>query len=309
MNAIDQAIQNDDYAAISISYGLDEDLAGSATDPGWPMLNQNVDAAFSEAIAVGIPVFVSSGDEGSSSLRDDNDDTLYSKATHVGYPASSPYATAVGGTMLYAENGAISNEVVWNELGALVNHKLYVGGTTGGGASDRYPVPSYQSSTGPEPAVGQHSSESGTRRAGRVSQRRRKHGLPCQPAARLPVPDRTGRRDQHGGPALGRTHGLRPRSPRFPIRRPCAGLCLQRFRLCEGHEQRFRDIVGGRQITYDASGNIVVGQFIPTGNNRSTLADGYYAAEGFDLCTGWGSPNGAVLLQQLISWLPPQSPS
>ena len=31
LNAIDQAVHNDDYAAISISYGLDEDLAGNSS--------------------------------------------------------------------------------------------------------------------------------------------------------------------------------------------------------------------------------------------------------------------------------------
>jgi hypothetical protein len=39
------------------------------------------------------------------------------------------------------------------------------------------------------------------------------------------------------------------------------------------------------------------------GNNRSTQADGYNAANGYDLCTGWGSPNGTELLNQLTKWL------
>ena len=128
LNAIDEAIHNADYAAVSISYGFDENLRGSASDPGWPMLNQNVDEAFRDATAVGIPVFVSSGDQGSGSLRgevDQEEVTLLSKTAHAGYPATSPYATAVGGTMLYAENGAISKEVVWNELGDLQEGKYY----------------------------------------------------------------------------------------------------------------------------------------------------------------------------------------
>src|SRR5579885_3036477 len=151
LNAIDQAIHSADYAAVSISYGLDEDLRGTASDPGWPMLNHNVDEALRDAAAIGLPVFVSSGDQGSSSLRGQvgqDEVTLQSKTAHVGYPASSPYATAVGGTMLYAENGTISKEVVWNELGDLQEGKFYYGGATGGGVSDRYSVPSYQSNAG-----------------------------------------------------------------------------------------------------------------------------------------------------------------
>src|SRR5277367_6146323 len=155
LNAVDQPIHNADYAAVSISYGLDEDLRGSGADPGWPMLNQNVDEAFRDATAVGVPVFVSTGDQGSSSLRGQvgqNDVTMFSKTAHAGYPATSPYATAVGGTMLYAANGAITNEVVWNELGALQQGKFYYGGATGGGVSDRYTqVPSYQTKAGVQP--------------------------------------------------------------------------------------------------------------------------------------------------------------
>ena len=51
LNSIDQAIHNDDYAAISISYGIDEDMQGDSENPAWPLLNQNVDAAFREAAA------------------------------------------------------------------------------------------------------------------------------------------------------------------------------------------------------------------------------------------------------------------
>ena len=39
-------------------------------------------------------------------------------------PCSSPYATAVGGTLLFAQNGAIKNEVIWNELGALSRRNI-----------------------------------------------------------------------------------------------------------------------------------------------------------------------------------------
>jgi kumamolisin len=39
LNAVEQAIHNDDYAAISISYGFDEDMQGSPGNPAWPMLN------------------------------------------------------------------------------------------------------------------------------------------------------------------------------------------------------------------------------------------------------------------------------
>jgi kumamolisin len=113
------------------------------------MLNQHLDKAFSEATAIGLPLFISTGDQGSGSLRgqlqDGTEITLYAPGAQASYPATSPYATAVGGTMLYAINGAIDEEVVWNELGLLRQGKYYLGGATGRGVSDRYKqVPTYQ---------------------------------------------------------------------------------------------------------------------------------------------------------------------
>jgi kumamolisin len=311
LGAIDQAIQNDDYAAVSISYGLDEDLAGNADNPGWPMLNQNVDEAFRDATAVGIPVFVSSGDQGSSSMRgqlsDGTEITLLAKAAHAGYPASSPYATAVGGTMLYAQNGAISQEVVWNELGNLQNGKYYFGGATGGGVSDRYSqVPSYQSSAGITPqsvntpsvngrGVPDVAGNAGATTGYMVSQ------PPGSPDPIAPV----------GGTSAA--------APMWAALMACVRDALNTsfngtvpvfffndFAYQNGNTAAFRDIVGGRQFTFDPNSGLVPGAFIPIGNNRSTKADGYYAAQGFDLCTGWGSPNGNELLKQLQAWLTSQ---
>jgi len=313
LGAVEQAIHNDDYAAISISYGLDEDLRGSAANPGWPSLHQHLEEAFRDAAAVGIPVFVSTGDQGSSSIRGEIqidgrqvEVTGFSKTTHEGYPSTSPYATAVGGTMLYAEGGSISREIVWNELGPLQQGQqgsFYFGGATGGGVSDRFPVPSYQSKAGVtfksvnKPAV-----------SGRA------------------VPDVAG----NAGSFTGYLVSQPPDSP-FPIA-PVGGTsasapmwaalmaCIREtldskfnqkipvfflndFLYAVGKSAAFRDIVGGRVFTLDQRGQLAPGEFIPIGNNRSTQADGYYAAEGFDLCTGWGSPNGVDLLNALQQWL------
>ena len=50
----------------------------------------------------------------------------------------------------------------------------------------------------------------------------------------------------------------------------------------------------------------MLGDFTSKGNNRSSQADGYYASNGYNLCAGWGSPNGAELLAQLQAWLAAQ---
>jgi kumamolisin len=311
LNAIDQAIHNDDYAAVSISYGLDEDLRGSGTDPGWPSLNQNIDEAFRDATAVGIPVFVSTGDQGSSSIRgqltDGTEITMLSKGAHAGYPATSPYAIAVGGTMLYAENGAISKEIVWNELGGLQEGKFYYGGATGGGVSDRYTqVPSYQSSAGVTPqsvnspptkgrAVPDVAGNAGSTTGYLVSQ---------PPGSQIPIAP---------------VGGTSASAPMWAALIACVREALTStfngnvptfffndFVYANGKTAAFRDIVGGRDFTFDPNQGLVPGAFIPVGDNRSTQVDGYYAQQGYDLCTGWGSPNGTALLKQLGTWLTSQ---
>jgi kumamolisin len=309
LNAIDQAIHNDDYAAVSISYGLAGEIRGTATNPGWPMLHKNVDEAFRDATAVGIPVFVSSGDQGSSSLRGPNDVTLFSKTAHIAYPASSPYVTSVGGTQLYVENGAISQEVVWNELGDLQNDpqigQYYIGGATTGGVSERYArVPSYQSSAGVTP---QSANNPGTQGRG--------------------VPDVAGNAGASTGYLVSQppgssdpiapVGGTSAAAPMWAALMACVreGLSdkfngnvppffFNDFAYAKGNTAAFRDIVGGRRLTYDPNtGEAIPGEFIAIGNNRCTEADGNYANQGFDLCTGWGSPNGNELLNQLQTWL------
>jgi hypothetical protein len=61
--------------------------------------------------------------------------------------------------------------------------------------------------------------------------------------------------------------------------------------------------VGGRQFELSPQGDLQPGAFLPVGNNQSTKVNGYSAAQGFDPCTGWGSPNGQNLLKQLKTWL------
>jgi hypothetical protein len=78
---------------------------------------------------------------------------------------------------------------------------------------------------------------------------------------------------------------------------------LNDFVYATGKTAAFRDIVGGRTFTLDQRGELVPGDFLTAGNNRSTQADGYYASQGYDPCTGWGSPNGTELLKELEAWL------
>lgn len=113
--------------AISISWGQSEDQ--------WTQQARTaMDNAFADAVALGITVTAAAGDNGSG----DNDTS--GGGTHVDFPASSPHALGCGGTTLHASGGTVQSETVWNDGGA--------GGSTGGGVSDAFPVPAWQSAAG-----------------------------------------------------------------------------------------------------------------------------------------------------------------
>jgi kumamolisin len=110
-------------SAVSISWGGSEST--------WtPQSMQNFDQVAQEAGLLGITITVAAGDNGSS-------DGVNDGKNHVDFPASSPNVLATGGTSMTAANGAITQEVVWND-GAQ-------GGATGGGYSAVFARPTYQS--------------------------------------------------------------------------------------------------------------------------------------------------------------------
>jgi kumamolisin len=123
LDAITQAIHDPEVTVISISWG-----SASLYWTGQSL--QEYNRAFQDAAALGKPVFVASGDDGS------NDNVNDGKA-HCDFPAASPYAVACGGTTLVIGEGS---EVVWNEFPR--------GGATGGGISGYFKRPAYQANAG-----------------------------------------------------------------------------------------------------------------------------------------------------------------
>jgi len=79
---------------------------------------------------MGVTVLAASGDSGSSDGVNDGTD-------HVDFPASSPHVTGCGGTRVQASGSEITSEVVWND-GAQ-------GGAGGGGVSNVFALPPWQS--------------------------------------------------------------------------------------------------------------------------------------------------------------------
>ena len=119
-----------DYLAVSTSWGAPEDR--------WtPAAMDAMDRAFQMGAVRGIVHSVAAGDNGSTDGRTDG-------RQHADHPASSPHAVACGGTRLVAENGRRVAEEAWNEMRASQ-------GATGGGVSEHFAVPRYQSAAGIHP--------------------------------------------------------------------------------------------------------------------------------------------------------------
>jgi kumamolisin len=112
-------------SVISISYGRAESE--------WSTMGiQNASALFQEAAVLGVTIFVASGDTGSQQYN------VKDGTAHVQYPASDPYVTAVGGTSISNVSGSNFTEFMWKDFS-------YLPGATGGGISDVFTPPPWQS--------------------------------------------------------------------------------------------------------------------------------------------------------------------
>jgi kumamolisin len=226
-------------SVVSISWGGSED---TWTAQGIQALNQ----ALEDAVSMGITVCVASGDSGSSDGENDG-------LAHVDFPASSPYVLGCGGTRLQS----ISNETVWNDEPQ--------GGATGGGISDVFPLPTWQSRANVPPSVnpGNH--------VGRG------------------IPDISGDADPATGYSVevdGEAIILGGTSAVAPLWAGLIALINQKL----GHSVGYLN-----PILYESQFEVDFHD-ITNGNNGA-----YSAAVGWDACSGWGSPDGSKLLTSILS--------
>ncbi|GAA1586249.1 S53 family peptidase [Kribbella karoonensis] len=227
---------------VSISWGQSEDQ--------WTAQARTaMDQAFADAAALGVTVCAASGDNGSTDGQTDG-------AQHADFPASSPHALACGGTHLEGTPPTISSETVWNTSG---------GGATGGGVSDAFPVPAFQSTAGVPTRAG-----GGTGRG---------------------VPDVAGNAD----PATGYNvlvDGQRIVVGGTSAVAPLWAALLARLAQATG---RSLGLVHTQLYQGVRPGAVQPGfHDITSGTNGA-----YQAAPGWDPCTGLGSPDGEALLAAL----------
>ncbi len=239
LDAVTTAIHDQTHrlSVISISWGAPEsDWTQQARDA--------LNAAIEAASAVGVTVCVASGDGGSS-------DGVGDGANHADFPASSSYVLGCGGTTLHASGQQIGSETVWPD--------------SGGGVSDFFALPSWQSKAG-VPASGGATGGRG-------------------------VPDVAGDADPDTG------YQIRVDGSDMVAGGTSAVAPLWAALIALLNQQLGRNLGFVNATLYAVPGypnNPGPLHDITTGSNGA-----YDARPGWDACTGLGSPDGARLAQAL----------
>jgi kumamolisin len=232
-------------SAISVSWDLSE---------AYWLLTPSTMAVFddilSEAPILGVTICCSSGDYGAASEYHDG-------RAWVDYPASHPCVMSCGGTTLVSRGDITIAEVAWNTL-------LQYGQATGGGVSQRFPLPDWQDAAGVPPSVN-----------------------PGQDRGRG-CPDVAGNADPRTGYIVqvdGKTTLVCGTSSVAPLYAALIARINQSLGIQVGYINPFLyRHVGGT----DGFRDIVIG------DNGA-----YFAGQGWDACTGWGSPDGTRLRDRL----------
>src|SRR5579859_2904979 len=260
VDALDAAIHNQEHKSTVISISW-----GNAEDNNVTWTHQaitQINEALKEAAHLGITVCVASGDDGS-------DDQVGDGHAHADFPGSSPYALGVGGTTL-RKQGQTYDETVWKDGNGLRDSG---GGSTGGGVSGIFDRPKWQKADIPNVNPGA--------KDGRIT-----------PDVAADASGHTGYMTVVDGKA-GVSGGTSAAAPLW-----AALIARINENLPKGKRVGYLT-----PVLYQASGNSTVGTLacrdIVSGNNITAAVGGYSAGPGYDAVTGWGTPLGDKLLEEL----------
>lgn len=240
-----------------------------------------LDQLFQLGAAAGIGVYSAAGDAGSLDCYGNRNPTgPNAMALSVDYPASDPYVTAVGGTSLTLGTTApptYGGETAWNASTAS-------GGTLsasagGGGVSSVFAQPFYQSGLAP----------------------------PGSSAALVRmVPDVAANADPNTGYSIFTAGGwavIGGTSLATPLWAAIMVLADQRANRHLGfiNPTLYNAIARVPARAATDVHDVTVGDNDPLDSLGSNSSPHYVAASGYDLATGWGSPNGANLISDLVA--------
>jgi kumamolisin len=235
-------------------------ISWGGPEQAWTAQAMNaMNEAFQAAAAMGVTVCCASGDDGASDIRPPSPND---GLAHVDFPASSPYVLACGGTHLEGAGTIITREVVWNDGPS--------GGGTGGGVSDFFDLPAYQAHINAPTSINPN------HRQGR--------GVPDVAGDASPATGYIVRVD-------GQEFAIGGTSAVAPLWAGLLALCNEGLGKPVGF---LNPLLYGKLGPGGALNDITQGTNDTSGHNH-----GYAARAGWDACTGWGSPDGTKLLQQL----------
>lgn len=251
LNALNRAIHDTENkpSVISISWG--------SAESRWTIQAMKaMDRAFQDAAVLGITVLCAAGDQGSA-------DGINDGLVHVDFPASSPHVLGCGGTKLEGTDEAITSEIVWDEG---------PGSSTGGGVSQIFDLPDWQSSVRVPPSA----NPGGKKGRG--------------------VPDVAGDADPVTGYRIlvdGQQAVIGGTSAVAPLWAGLAALINQGL----GHSVGFINA-----FLYRLPAESSALRDITEGNNGSSREKGAYeAGKGWDACTGLGSPVGTNIMNNFLN--------
>ncbi|KAH0556853.1 hypothetical protein GP486_005357 [Trichoglossum hirsutum] len=239
----------------------DDSTMGDPSQSGSPA--NVLSTLFQQCAAIGINIITSAGDSGAQ-------DGVANTGDYVQYPASEPWATCVGGTMI--GNVSTTTPVTFDE-----NAWNNSGGATGSGMSRIFPTPSYQTAAGIT-------------------------GFPQQPSNTIVsgkrfLPDVSAMVTFSGFIMNGKGYSYRGTSCSAPF---VAGLVAS-LRSSFGRNLGFLNTLLYQMGSYPYKDTTV-------GNNQwNTTAPFFNCGPGYDPVTGWGSIDGSRILNGLARLLYSQS--
>jgi subtilase family serine protease len=262
---------------ISQSWSATENtLFSEAAGPQGPKVVADYLAFQRRAAAERVTLLAAAGDDGSSN-PETNGTTFYPFPT-VGFPASSPLVTGVGGTILYADtSGNYQSETVWSDPGCCAG---------GGGISQLFKAPDYQEFWLPRDVRAQLG---GMRGVPDIS-----YNADCNNAILVYL--------SYFGPDYAGYYSICGTSEGSP---QWAGI------VADLNQYAGRPLGFLNPALYAVGGLGQFGTFgrdITVGNNAlidvpGAVAPGYSAARGWDPASGWGTPNFVELPHQAFALL------
>jgi kumamolisin len=244
--------------AVTVSYGSCE--RGSAGE--MPILN----AILAQAKAAGQTWFFAAGDSGTDGCRNGPGNTVVS----AGWPASSPYAVGVGGTDISAIAGATtpaSGEIPWNDNDLTISFfgPAKFGGAGGGGVSESLDKPAFQTGVGP-------GKNDNSRDEPDVA------ALGGNPGVEIWMVD-----PSTGAETAEPTAGTSAATPMWAGIWALIAQAKSLTSINNGLEQIYKLGAAGKGFNDITYGN--------NGGPGDQATGGYPAMAGYDLATGWGTPN------------------